>query len=78
MDKDLKKLIDEVVNQFIENVCLCGEKIAEEEEFTDDGGKIWRHTKCGKIINEKLPPSGEEKYNKQEPGGQMSAVNVDE
>ena len=51
MDKDLKKLIDETVDQFIENVCLC-----EENEFTDDG----------KFINEKLPLSGEEKYYKQE------------
>jgi hypothetical protein len=78
MDKDLKKLIDETVYQFIENVCLCGENITDEDEFTDDGGKTWRHIKCGKFINENLPLSGEEKYYQQEPGGQMAAVNVDE
>jgi len=125
MDKDLKKLILETVNEFFENspikmvergerteyydICPhCKKEIYEKHEYTEDAGMTWRHSDCkGRIdrpeepldnvaewlrpyveefrakrrkfkksVDEKLPPSGEKKYNKQEPGGTMSAVNI--
>lgn len=126
MDKDLKRIIDETVNKFFDNICLCDKtSINENEEYTEDGGVTWKHTKCKKFIYEDaihsmdkylhdlrkyksqstptpetpdnplgvknpnpdfdeptdenvvgLPPSGEEKYNKQEPGGTMGAINL--
>lgn len=65
----------------------CKTEIYERHEYTDDGGKTWRHSECKGLIyhsiNESeavpgMPPSGEEKYSKQEPGGTMSAVNIAE
>ena len=106
MDKDLKNIINESLDQFFESapmkkimrgsreenfdVCPhCKQEIYEKHEFTEDGGKTWRHSDCKGLIQRfdensidenvaGLPPSGEEKYNKQEPGGTMVAVNVNE
>jgi len=128
MDKDLKRIITETVNQFFDkepekmieqgirneyyDVCPhCKQEIHEKHEYTEDGGLTWRHSDCKGLINrpetpleeistwirpyveearkirketrikrgiekESLPISGEEKYNKQEPGGQISAINI--
>jgi len=75
----------------------CKKEIYERHEYTEDGGKTWRHSECKglidrppidpntvapwlrKYLTEKIDiPSGEEKYSKQEPGGEMSAVNCNE
>lgn len=86
MDKDLKKIIDETLDEYIKkdagsgNMCPgCNMIMTENTEYTDDGGKTWRHSKCNKIIYleesvDGMPPSGEEKYSKQEPGGDVMAA----
>jgi hypothetical protein len=79
MDNDLKKLIDETVETFLySDICpSCGKQIVESADYTEDGGKTWRHSECRGIIREsKLPLSGEEKYYKQEPGGDMATSNT--
>lgn len=129
MDKDLKKIVNETVQEFFQeapeqlvergiremyyDVCPhCKQEIMEKHEYTEDGGTTWRHSECKGLISRPetpleqlsdglkpyvkearqmrklarkqmgidenvvgLPPSGEEKYSKQEPGGTMSAVN---
>ena len=101
MDKDLKNIINESLDQFFESAPMkkimrgtreenfdicphCKQEIYEKHEYTEDGGKTWRHSDCKGLIQRLdenvagLPPSGEEKYYKQEPGGTMVAVNVNE
>ena len=115
MDKALKKIIDETIQDYFNNpakmiekgirqetyeVCPhCKQEIYEKHEYTDDGGKTWRHSDCKGLIvrpplkpselaawekflnplsESELPLSGEKKYSKQEPGGQMAAVNTNE
>ena len=124
--KDIKKGIRP---EYYDVCPHCKEEIYEKHEYTEDGGKTWRHSDCGGMIyrpetedlipgvsdrnttdglkqlgdggfpssgpgsgdqylgdkefgleeNEAgLPPSGEEKYSKQEPGGEMMAVNIAE
>jgi hypothetical protein len=80
MDKDLKKLIDESIDNFFHcthDICgHCKKEIRENREYTEDGGKTWRHLDCKGLIREELPLGGEEKYLKQQPGGEMMAVNT--
>lgn len=123
MDKQLKKIINESLDEFFEDapeklvergireiyhdICPhCKKEIHEKHEYTEDGGVTWRHSECKGLIARPetpieeisswlrpyveearkqraaarevygMPPSGEEKYDKQEPGGQMSAINV--
>jgi hypothetical protein len=124
MDQDTQKLIDETISNVIAeqsnliqkgsrpqefDICPhCKEEIYEKSTYSEDGGKTFKHNKCGKVIeypdtddkipnwltpafNEMLnkikesstvdghlPISGDEKYSKQEPGGQMAAVNLEE
>jgi hypothetical protein len=71
MDTDLKKIIDETIEQFFENapikmiekgvreetfdVCPhCKKEIYEKHEYTEDGGKTWRHSDCKGLI--RRPP----------------------
>ena len=129
MDKDLKRIVTETVNEFFQeaperlvergireiyyDICPhCKQEICEKHEYTEDGGITWRHSECKGLIARPetpleqistglrpyvkearqirklarkqmgmaenvagLPPSGEEKYSKQEPGGTMAAVN---
>jgi len=80
MDQDLKTLIDETITEFFQrahDVCgHCKKEIREGREYTEDGGKTWRHMDCKGLIREELPPGGEEKYLKQQHGGEMMAVNT--
>ena len=128
MNKDLKKVINETIEEFFDNapekliergsrevyydICPhCKKEIHEKHEYTEDGGVTWRHSECKGLIArpdtpleevsywmrpyveearkirkearkqlgmEELPIGGEKKYYQQEPGGVMSAVNVDE
>ena len=123
MDNDTKQLIDETIAKFVKEqskpieikvrddkyeVCPhCKSEILEKHEFTEDGGKTWRHSDCkglierpdntdtipewlspivkelkgideSNVIDGHLPISGEEKYYKQEKGGEMAAVNLEE
>ena len=131
MDKSVKKLITEVINEFFENalekliergvrevyydVCPhCKKEIHEKHDYTEDGGVTWRHSDCKGLISrpqtpleevgewlrpyvkeaqdqrtaareamglpplpkvDGLPPSGEDKYEKQEPGGTFGTSN---
>jgi len=131
MDKSIKKLISEVIDEFFENapekliergvrevyydVCPhCKKEIGERDDYTEDGGVTWRHNKCKGLLarpqtpSEKigewirpyvkearkqrsaareamglpnlpkvdgLPPSGEEKYFTQQPGGTFGTSN---
>ena len=133
MDKDLKRIINEMVEAFFNSAPMkmveqgtrpeyydicphCKKEIYEKHEFTEDGGVTWRHSDCKGLIDRPeeplenfaewlrpsieevraqrrvarenmglkiesevvpgMPPSGEEKYLKQEPGGTMCAVNI--
>lgn len=82
MDKDLKKLIAETIEEFFENapvkmiekgvreetfdVCPhCKKEIYERHEYTEDGGKTWRHSECkGLIQRPPLPPEELEAWKK--------------
>lgn len=75
MDKDLKKVIEESLQEFFESepakmiergtrpeyfdVCPhCKKEIYEKHEYTEDGGKTWRHSDCkGLITRPPLDPS---------------------
>lgn len=103
------KMIEKGVREETFDVCPhCKKEIYEKHEYTEDGGKTWRHSDCkGLIRRPPLDPasipvwlrpymdkslneyfgsdpskigidSGEKKYSKQEPGGQMAAVNCNE
>ncbi len=57
LDTETKKLIDETINEFIKryrclkNICPCCQKIIREDrEYTDDGGKTWRHIDCDGVL----------------------------
>ena len=124
MDNDTNKLIAETIAIFVKEqsrpieskvrdekyeVCPhCKSEIFEKHDYTEDGGKTWRHSDCkglierpdttdsipewlspivkaarkdvneSDVIDGNLPIGGEEKYYKQEPGGQMMANNLEE
>lgn len=131
MDKALKRIINESLNQFFKeapekmvergvreinyDICPhCKMEIYERHDYTEDGGVTWRHSECKGLISRPLtpleeisdwlrpyvsearkqketareavglpllpkvpglPPSGEEKYDKQEPGGTFGTSN---
>ena len=114
MDKDLKKLIEETIEEFFvteENILgkefklrvqdkvfsvitnpyaggfrsvaflPDGKQIASFTYDTKEGAEMYLYKQLQKVIRESvdgMPPSGEEKYSKQEPGGEMGAVNIEE
>jgi len=66
MDKDLKKIIDLTLDEMFddsvkrewrtstevyEDICPhCRRIIVERHDYTDDGGKTWKHLDCGGVI----------------------------
>ena len=51
MNNDIKFLIDKTINEFFKNSCLCNKRlITENDEYSEDGGITWKHTKCKKYI----------------------------
>lgn len=64
MDVLIKKLIDEVINktsngmsyrtakEIYDDICPhCKSPIFENKEYTEDGGRTWKHTECLKEIS---------------------------
>jgi hypothetical protein len=96
-----EKMIERSTQEIYLDICPhCKTEIAEKHEYTEDGGKTWRHSDCKGLIvrpptpkesieqwikplaqevlkwKSELPPSGEEKYSKQEPGGTFGTSNT--